>query len=323
MKGLLSLSVLLLCHAVAAQEPEAPPAGKDRTGGQAAQRAQAMRKQIGEGRQVQSHVKVLVRLKNGNRLVGVVKDGKLVERIDGLRFVEANAQEDGAGIRVWYTSGVRNFVFVPFRELAEYEIIQQLTNEQVLQIENEMQRNQGKTPAPGDAAAKPGDEAKPAEPATAAAGGEPAKAGAVQAVDKEHQKAWFDLVQAYPPAAGWGPARRDEIKRRFVVLGTKPSAVEQRFADQYDEWAKACAYFGVEPAKADGKSAAATTDQRAEEKSDRRARRGETTPAPSGGAVGDEQRKEERRARRGRSSGNAGESGGATGESSGGANGGG
>lgn len=293
MNRLLLPSVLCLGCLALAQDPPSATTRRERATSPIEERAQSMRKQIGEGRTVQSHVKVLVRLKNGNRLVGVVKDGKLVERIDGLRFVEAAAGDEGAGIRIWYTAGTRNFVFVPFRDFATYEIVQQLSNEQVQQIEKELGMDRGKQaePAPqGD-----GAEAKPVGDATAATPGKPAD-GKVKATD-EQQKLWFDLLQAYPPAGGWGPERRDEIKRRFVVVGSKPSAAEQRFVDEYEEWSKGCAYFGVTPAaKA---KAEATGDVRDAEKADRRARRGETAPAPAPGSSGAADRKEERRARRG------------------------
>ena len=49
-------------------------------------RAQQMREQLGTGKAIKSHVKVQVRLNNGNRLEGVVKDGRLVEKVTGLRF---------------------------------------------------------------------------------------------------------------------------------------------------------------------------------------------------------------------------------------------
>lgn len=294
-------AVLLVGCIALAQEPQTR---RERPANQGEERAQSMRRQIGEGKAVQSHVKVLVRLKNGNRLVGVVKDGKLVERIDGLRFVEASAGDDGAGIRVWYTAGTRNFVFVPFADFAEYEIVQQLTNEQVLQIERELGMDRGKQAAKPEAPGEGGG--KPAE----AGGGQPAGAATgkpAAAADKpsdEQQKLWFDLLQAYPPTTGWGLARRDEIKRRFVVVGSQPSETELRFVDQYDEWTKACAHFGVTPAGGAEKATKpaaekATTDVREVEKSDRRARRGETsTPAPVGPG-GSQQRKDERRARRG------------------------
>lgn len=119
------------------------------------QRAQSMRTQIEHGKQIQLHVRVAVRLKNGNRLIGVVKDGRMVERVDGLRFVEAQARDRGAGIRLWYTGGKRNFVFVPFTDLAEYEVLARLSNKQIAAIESEMQLAERSTAVRGEVGAAP------------------------------------------------------------------------------------------------------------------------------------------------------------------------
>ncbi|HEB51883.1 MAG TPA: hypothetical protein ENI87_01375 [bacterium] len=134
------------CGLLFAQTPPAP-AGSVKSGGSAGkqqtarirERAASMRESIVRGRQVKSHVKVVVRLKNGNKLTGVVKDGRLVERVDGLRFVDAQAREPGAGIRLWYTGGTRSYIFVPFESLKTYEVVQRLSARQLLEIEKEMQ----------------------------------------------------------------------------------------------------------------------------------------------------------------------------------------
>jgi hypothetical protein len=316
-------SVLFACHALLAQAPAptpaptptpTPPVADPATPtSQIDLRAESMRQQIGDGKQVQSHVRVMVRLTNGNRITGVVKDGRLVERIDGLRFVEANADDKGAGVRIWYTAGARDFVFVPFRDFAEYKIIQKLSHAQLLQVESELQASLARKTAPvpagegkagadggetgateggdglppadqepaGDAAGK----AKAKEPAKDAAKDKPKDGDKAPAVGKDQQKAWFDLVQTYPPEDGWNEARRDELKRRFVVIGSKPSAVEQRFLDEYDEWKKACAYFGVEPTKDAGAGAtdgAGAAKHKA--KDDRKARRGKGSDPAAGGS---------------------------------------
>lgn len=320
MRRLLLPSVLFACHALHAQEPAPPAAESALPPSQTDVRAQSMRQQIGEGKQVQSHVRVVVRLNNGNRITGVVKDGRLVERVDGLRFVEANAEDKGAGVRIWYTAGARDFVFVPFREFAEYKIVQKLSNAQLLQVEADLQASLARKTAPapaadgkagadggpaagdGDGAAAPDDQ----DPAAAKKAGDPAakpkakgkdaapekdvakdkaKAGAKgddKAIGKEQAKAWFDLVQAYPPEDGWSEARRDELKRRFVVVGSKPNPVEQRFVDEFDEWKKACAYYGVEPAK-DGGASAPEGAAKSKGKDDRKTKRGKSAePATSG-----------------------------------------
>lgn len=272
-----TVAAFVLCVPLVAQTPapQEPPKPDD---ARVEQRAQEMRDTIDAGRPVQSHVRVAVRLKNGNKLLGVVKDGRMVERVDGLRFVEAQAKERGAGVRLWYSSGARNYVFVPFADFAEYEILQRLSQKQLTEIENEMQMNErraaeraaeqaakaaGETVPP----AAPGQETAPVDAAqdpagTPAAGATRPKGAAgkeaaptKESKEQEQQRQWFALLQAYPPAAGWGKQKRDEIAKRFVVIGSKPSEAEQKFVDQYAEWEKACKHFGIDPAEGDKKAA--------------------------------------------------------------------
>lgn len=264
---------------VRAQEP-APTEQRDQ--GRLEERAKSMREQIDTGKQVKSHVRVSVRLKNGNKLTGVVKDGRFVERVDGLRFVDAQAQDRGAGIRLWYTSGIRNYVFVPFGDFAEYQVLQRLSKEQLEELEHELQQQEGRRaereaeaaraaaaakardgkgtegepvadtpPAPGQegVASKPDAEAKKGktEQGKEAQSTEAQSAEAPKpAVMSEEQKQWFSLLQTYPPAAGWGKARRDEISRRLAVVGAKPSEMEQKFVTQFAAWEEACTFFAVD-----------------------------------------------------------------------------
>ena len=140
----LFFAVWLCAGLLAAQQVEAtrkaspPPRPSKAERGE--QQAREMRAAIRDGKVRTSHVKVRVRLKNGNRLTGVVKDGRLVERLEGLRFVEAEAGERGAGIRLWYTSGTRSQVFVPFADLQDYEVVQSLTRKELKSIEERLQQ---------------------------------------------------------------------------------------------------------------------------------------------------------------------------------------
>jgi hypothetical protein len=263
------LAVLAVTAPLLAQVPAVDPAPKrDRV----EERSQEMRKQIDTGRHLMSHVRVAVRLKNGNRLQGVVKDGRLVERVDGLRFVDAQAQETGAGIRLWYSTGRRNYVFVPFADLADYEVEERLSQKQLDALEDELQMDESKredqirrtqqptqdapaigdaVPPEGDAAPAPGQEVAP----SAKVGKKSGKQSEQDAGDKEkldaaaalkaQQKDWVALLQDYPPAAGWNQAKRDEISRRKIVVGAVPSEKEQKFVDQFAEWQKACLFFDV------------------------------------------------------------------------------
>lgn len=289
-------SLLALAVAVSLRAQDPPPAPPDqgatdaRDQARLEERARTMREHIDTGKQVKSHVRISVRFKNGNKLVGVVKDGRFVERVDGLRFVDAQAQDRGAGIRLWYTSGVRNFVFVPFADLADYQVLQRLTAQQLDEMEREMQLQEGRrtereaeaaraaaaakaqaandTPAGEtvDGAAEtppaPGQEPAPAPDAKSKAGAKTGKDAGAESTDKkgpvtDEQRAWFALLQAYPPLAGWGKARRDEIARRLAVIGAKPSEMELRFVDQFAEWEKACQHFGVDETKEDAERKAA------------------------------------------------------------------
>jgi hypothetical protein len=266
------LAVLAASAPLFAQVPTADPAPKrDRV----EERSQDMRKQIDTGKHLMSHVRVAVRLKNGNRLQGVVKDGRLVERVDGLRFVDAQARDAGAGIRLWYSSGRRNYVFVPFTDLSEYEVEERLSQKQLDALEEELQMNETKReeqmrdaqPAPvvegaeaptGDTPPAPSQEVAPAKgrkksgKATEQDGADKEKQDAAAAL-KAQQKDWVALLQEYPPASGWNQQKRDEIARRKVVVGATPSEKEQKFVEKFEEWQKACLFFDVKPqAAADG-----------------------------------------------------------------------
>jgi len=268
--------------AVSAQDPPAPAGPRDRVG----ERSEEMRQSITTGRKVQGHVRVEVRLANGNRLAGIVKDGRLVERVDGLRFVEAQAQEHGAGIRLWYSGGLRDYVFLPFADFAEYRVLQRLSAKQLELIEQEMQMAESRRlaeqkAAAAAAAAQAGNPADPrsasppdpAGPAPAAEGSPPpvgqqptpdanarkgARKGRAAAEEKPadaaeaavktmqaQQREWFQLLQDYPPSAGWNESKRAEIARRKVVVGAVPSAKELFFVEKFAEWQKACAFFGA------------------------------------------------------------------------------
>ncbi len=283
MIGPLRLAVVLsVATTLLAQTPPPDPVQKrDRID----ERSQEMRDQIDSGRQVKSHVRVMVRLKNGNKLGGVVKDGQLVERVDGLRFVDAQAQEAGAGIRLWYSSGGRNYVFVPFADLSEYQVLQRMSQKQLEDIEHEMQKTEERRAAqlrdeasrvldanrqPPVAGEEPAGATAGDVPLAPAPGQEPAsavpspakkvvrKTRAEQAADaaakekdaaagaaKDQQKEYFALLQEFPLAGGWNQAKRDEIARRKVVIGAVPSAQELRFVEKFADWQKACEFFQV------------------------------------------------------------------------------
>lgn len=282
MKWQAVITALVVSGFAFAQSPPAPPGGtesknktktsKPATKKKVDRQAKKMRRGITRGRQVKSHVKVKVRLNNGNKLTGVVKDGRLVERVDGLRFVDAQAADRGAGIRLWYSGGTRNYVFVPFRDLKNYEVLQRLSHKQLMEIEHDLQMSEKRAAeraaerarqAKGKAEAGPKANGKPetldenGKPKTGdVPGGEQAKAGdvakekqaeAAKSLQQTREKRLADLLAKYPPGDGWNEAKRNEISRRRVVIGAVPSKDEMAFVEQFDDWIEACEAAGVDP----------------------------------------------------------------------------
>jgi hypothetical protein len=212
---------------------------------------QQMRRQVTEGRVLRSHVRVTVRLKNGNRIKGIVKDGFLVERVEGLRFVAAEKDEPGAGIRVYYWDGTTNYVFLPFADVREYSVNERLSSAELKLIEmralREQQEREAQQRAASPAPVAPGGETQPPAGQT---GGVPAPVPDEVRPDgglSEQQKELFELLQEYPVQAGWNEAKRDEIMHRRAVVGVNPTPQELRFVERFSDWQRACTMFGVKP----------------------------------------------------------------------------
>ncbi|MEC8252103.1 MAG: hypothetical protein VX044_02745 [Planctomycetota bacterium] len=269
----------------------------------AEQRARDMRSQLSQRSAKCGHVKVRVRLTNGNRLTGVLKDGRVVERVEGQRYVPAAASERGAGVRLDYVAGTSGFLFVPFSRLDSYRVLQRMTHAQLRELEQALQRAERPAPAANPAATDgpasiesptvpqraatasrrrlpppphgldawaAGTAVTAAPPAAAAAQapssgeGADASTAASEVVDPapvaaekpsaeavaaaKQEAAWADLLRRFPPAAGWGEDKKQEISRRFVVIGAKPDPNEVEFVARFAEWLQACAHVGVDPA---------------------------------------------------------------------------
>ncbi len=245
----------------------------------------AMRQQLVDGRVFRSHVRVTVRLKNGNRVNGVVKDGFVIERIDGMRFVGAEASEEGAGVRIYTYNGRRNYIFIAFGEMEEYRINARLDTQELALFERKVRDDEqarlkqraavegspavpaveGET-APDSLPVDPAPAAEPTPTTEPIAATEAPKAKPPSVTDE--LQAMFTLLQDYPPADGWNAQKRDEIARRKAVVGANPSAKEQKFVDSFGAWERACAVLG---SKTEAKEAPAATESA--EKSSRRGKK--------------------------------------------------
>ena len=180
------------------------------------------------------NVYVRLRLKNKNKLKGIVRNGRFVEVHNGLDFVAADRGHRGSGLRLWYTAGTDGFLFVPYSEIESYEVGRTLTDEQIKTIEQDLV---SKRVLVSEKYRRIVTEKKAAR--SRAPAGQPAARPpqAVPALTAEQAA----LLKEFPAAEGWGASKLEELKRRRVVVGVYPNDKEQRFESVYAEWAKALA----------------------------------------------------------------------------------
>jgi hypothetical protein len=206
-----------------------------------------------EGKLIRTNVRVTVRLNNGSRLRGVVKQGRMIERHDGLEFVPSDVSSDGAGMRLWYYDGTNSYIFLPFEQIKEHKIGDRLTDEEVKQLGLELERKareaqaRAKLRGQGKGSGKP-DDGEPTEPGKAggppaapgggtdpATGTPPAPASEPSGLTPEQQA----ILAEFPPEEGWGPTRKRDLELRKIQIDVYPNAQEQKFLDNFRLWIQA------------------------------------------------------------------------------------
>lgn len=204
-----------------------------------------MRKLLRAGKVVTSHVRLRVRLKNGNRIQGVVKNGKLIERVDGLHFVSADSQSRGAGVRLWYYDDTNSYIFLPFHSVASYKVGERLSGSQVLAIEQKIESDRERAEqARKEYLARREAErrANSGELDEQARREEELRREAGELAKEEEMRKLLALLDEYPPEDGWSRERRDEIELLKVTAGVFPDQKGRRFLEIFADWNKA---FGL------------------------------------------------------------------------------
>ncbi len=250
---LIVAAALICAPLLSAQET-----GKERIRREVAEKQKAMR----SGKVVRANRRVTVRLKNGSRMRGVVKDGKFIELVDGLAFVPLEVKRPGAGLRLWYYDHTTSFIFLPYKSITKASIGEELTDEEVREIGRRIgvERREAQKRAKKVREARKLAAAEKAKKEAAAKGGGAANAGTAGASEAElptmtpAQTAW---IKEYPPKDGWGIDKVSALERRKIVVGVYPNKVEKRFIDNFKTWNEAYqAYKKIQDAKAVAKAAA-------------------------------------------------------------------
>lgn len=239
------LALATFCPAAPAQDPDSPPQVRERVRRDVERKERLMR----EGKVVRSNVRITVRLKNGARLRGVVRNGRFIERHDGLQFVSADVAATGAGIRLWYHDRTNSYIFLPFEQIGSHTIGKVLTDEEVIAIGLELEAAGDRRRAEREAAQRDKPAVPPGVEPPAGAGGQTppgatppggapgtAEAGGVGPRLTPVQRA---LLDEFPPTAGWGPEKIEQLERDKIVIDRFPNKVEQRFIDNFAAWNEA------------------------------------------------------------------------------------
>ncbi|MCA8968397.1 MAG: hypothetical protein KDC95_01385 [Planctomycetes bacterium] len=213
------------------------------------QRREAIRQRIQRERArrlattvVRTHVSVRVRLRNGERLQGIVKDGNFVERPSGgLEFVRAEMTQKDAGLRLWYYNRTDGYIFLPYTMIETYKVLKRLTDNEIKVIHDEIKEAERLARAAGDERNKlladKADAMKHGENAAEKVG-ELAAEIAAKKKKAEEDAAKLALIEEFPPDEGWGEERINQINIRRLTVRVFPNAKERRFIEVFDEWKK-------------------------------------------------------------------------------------
>jgi len=195
----------------------------------------AMRKAMRDGLIQEFNVYVKVRLKNGNRLRGVVKNGKFVELSDGIDFVSAvRVSDKRAGMRIWYTVGANSYIFLRYRDIARYTIGSKLSDDQVKSIEHKLAQKLSDT-RENYRRMREAQKEKPGEQKLEGGTGKTGASSEIPKLSQAHAK----LLKDFPSSEGWGKELLDRLKIRRINIGVYPNKKEARFETVYANWAKA------------------------------------------------------------------------------------
>ncbi len=293
----LSGTLSLRAQEPAKQLPEkVPPAGPDRAGGVGdptpgknevsgetsddkalEQRREEIRERIQRERArrlttniVRTHVAVRVRLRNGERLQGIVKDGNFVERPSGgLEFVRAEMTQEDAGLRLWYYNRTDGYIFLPYTMIETYKVLKRLTDTDIKVIHDEIKEAEKLANAEAEKRGK-----QLAEKSNALKQGEAAadKAGELSAdlaakkKRAEEDAAALALIDEFPPDEGWGEERINQINIRRLTVRVFPNEKERRFIELFEQWKKGRDVWLAKKSKELGEKHDAKTDAKTDAK---------------------------------------------------------
>ncbi|HGY90271.1 MAG TPA: hypothetical protein ENK43_03760 [Planctomycetes bacterium] len=223
---------LLLALAVSASVPaQKTPANATKHSDDATQR-------LAEAAVMTDHLQVVVTLKKGGAMHGVVKDGRMIEkRVRGGAYKELEEHKKstvGAGLRLWFYDKLPGYLFVPWRQIESVRIVRRLSRadwavyearEKAAAKERVKSSTSAPTPRHRDTLSK-----STQSPAGFSALTDPQK----------------DLMKEYPPVEGYVPEKFAALQKAMVLEDAKVGGKDARWLAVYPDWLKAYrAYMSI------------------------------------------------------------------------------
>ena len=207
-----------------------------------------------------------VNLRAGRTVEGVVLASSTWERRDAEHgWVEADRDEKGAGVRLWWVGDLDGFMFVPASEVQELKELETVDAEAFKTLERkrelaaqiterERAKQDDARAAETDFTAKAKALVEEVEQARADAAEAAAKGGAGK-VDVAQARRWAELLLGFPPEK-WTVDLPEQIERRKVQLHVFPNEQELEFLKVFAEWKQAqAAWAEGQAAKSTGQAA--------------------------------------------------------------------
>lgn len=188
------------------------------------------------------HDRVLVMLKNGQKLNGIVKNKKFAERAEGFNYFSTDKDSRGSGLRLWYTRAGQSYLFIPYDEIAHVDTVARVSDLEVRELEEsllaEVAEKRDREAGDRLAMLKMRDRNRDDERASVDQAAEETRKKESEkkktaAIEKAKR-----ILDRFPPEQGWGEEKKKDIiaKKASRIY---PDAEESAFLKLFDSWREA------------------------------------------------------------------------------------
>jgi len=190
----------------------------------------AVEKSKPAGKEPPSVSSVYAKLRKGDRvMVGFGKNITMTGSVKNIRanrlYIDLSTGEEGAYVGV---------LEITKKQIRSLKILPPLSKEKLGEIEEKMKRDLA---AAYERYKKIQEQEKARELKEAELKKEAEKKASVSIPRLTRRQ--MDLLEAFPIEEGWGLAKRNDIKRRWLILDIFPTEQEREFTRVYEEWEKA------------------------------------------------------------------------------------